>query len=146
MSTWLHFFLFFISIPQAFEVSPFNSNQSFNWETSQSKPSLAMIFQKDCHFCKKQGLELSCLEELYSINLWGSYDTKESLQREFIKLKTSYPGFYISETELNHPSLKKGVTPLILFFDKKGKLQFTVIGFNPCQEIKKSILRLSKNG
>lgn len=103
----------------------------------KGQEKVALIFQPDCHSCKEQVNDLACFKQ--PIFLVGAFHHRKSLQKEYLKMKTSYPAYQSSKELLAHWQIKEDITPQILVLDEKGAPKKKIIGSKPCIELKTAL-------
>lgn len=88
-------------------------------------PTIAMIYQPDCSWCKQQGKWLSKVksncEHGVNLRLIGNNGSFRELKRELMYFDKSLPAFHASKKFLRAIGGVEA-SPTTLFFDKQGRL------------------------
>lgn len=105
-------------------LSPIEQTQAGMNATSE-KVTIAMVYQPDCQWCKKQGqwlaqLKRECSQQI-NIVLIGNNGSKRQLKRELKHFHHDIPAFHANRQLLTSIGGIKA-SPTTLLFDKKGTL------------------------
>lgn len=96
-------------------------------------PAVAVLFQVDCPSCKMQIQDLKCLESKYKIILLGAFSSEASLAKEYLKMKVSYPAYYVDRDTLRTLNVSERGTPQAVLFIKNKTSIF--LGYRKCREL-----------
>lgn len=99
--------------------------------------SVALVFQPNCHSCKEQVSDLSCLG--VPVRLIGAFHHRKSLRTEYISMKTKYPAYQANKELLKAWSVTSSVTPQIFLLDEHSHVKAKLIGSRTCSELKKTL-------
>lgn len=100
-----------------------------------SKPSIGVIFKKDCLPCRKQLKDLKCLKEEFDVFLIGGFSSEAGLRQEYLKIGQNYPAFYGDTESLLKLNVVSEATPQLLHFTDSGPKVH--LGYRKCEEYKK---------
>ena len=129
-----------------FTLKPLRNDQNVHQLLSKNnKPTVVMIFQPDCSWCKKQGEVLSQFKTEFgqSINfsLVGTKGRAQQLKRELKHYDKSLPAYLANKRFLR----KIGgfeASPTLLIFDQSGALLGKRRGFIESGRLKSVVKRL----
>lgn len=102
-----------------------------NLSSYQGKPLLTSFFMPNCRWCKRQQsvlkkIQLAC--PTLNAVLLGLQGSKQQLKRELKRDKSNFPAYLASHNIVKAVG-KNTPVPLMLVFNKTGKLAFKTIGF-----------------
>lgn len=106
-------------------------------ELNSTKPKIFVVFQKDCHACRKQVKELECLSEQADTFLVGSFSSEKDLRKEYRTFNSNLKGVYGDQAFKRMFNINEKITPQIIF-SKGSKYKFN-LGRLACNEILKKL-------
>ena len=138
---FIFIFILFLSSFAKQETLILKDLSSTNYSTfndTMTNKSLAVLFQPGCSSCTKQIKNLDCLKKITSkIVLVGSLDNENKVRRSYLKKKSSFKGYYVSQNNLSQLGFEQNIAPQTIYYSFKGRLKFT--GYRSCKKIKTKI-------
>ncbi|NRA64170.1 MAG: hypothetical protein HRU19_06770 [Pseudobacteriovorax sp.] len=140
----------FISLPQSFRllfilsssvcllwVLTNSYDQAFGSSDIPMKPSITIVYQKDCLSCRKLFGEIPCLRKLgWNIELIGVGSDKLALMQEARRV-SELPPKIISFKEASAMGIRG--TPSILVGKSPSRPNSLISGYYSCQDLKRRI-------
>jgi len=101
------------------------------------KPSLFVVFQKDCSACRRQIKNLKCIDDSVNVVLVGSFSNEKDLRVEYSKFGSRFVGVYGDRSFRKKFRIREDVTPQLIF--ATAKRQDVHLGFLSCESVLKKI-------
>ncbi len=99
----------------------------------QGSALLTSFFMPDCRWCQRQHKVLKKMQatcpKLHTVML-GVQGSKQKLRYELQREKNTFPAFVANKNIIDAIGAKSPV-PMMLIFDKTGKLAFKTVGYTP---------------
>lgn len=102
-------------------------------KTSPSSPTVFLIFQKDCHACRKQVKDLRCIASQSKVVLVGMFSSEGDLRVEYKQFNSQWPGLFGGSDFKKKFNIKNDLTPQILIVQNEKRHLIT--GLTPCKKI-----------
>ncbi len=131
--------LFLFVVVGSVSASPFlkslTDSSTIKLQELKITPTIFVLFQPNCSFCRKQVKDLKCLKKKYRIVLLGAFAAEKELRDEYLKTGVSFPAYFVSSDVLKQFDIRSKATPQI-YYSEKGSTPIS-IGFKKCEELKK---------
>lgn len=106
-----------------FSLRSLKDASSLEISTTADSPRLWVVFKKDCGACRKQIMDLQCIDQkLFPVYLIGVKSTEQSLRKEYKKFKTKTPAIYGDKELRSYFKFEGDITPEIII-EYKGILK-----------------------